>query len=69
MEKEGSLPLLQKPATCHYIEHFCMTVARNGGGGFSVFTSLRTKPDVIIHDMESQTFINFSEYPTVAMYS
>jgi len=33
METEGSLPLLQKPATCHYIEHCCMTVARNGGGG------------------------------------
>jgi len=32
MEKEGSLPLLQKAATCHYIEQCCMTVVRIEGG-------------------------------------
>ena len=69
MEKKGSLPLLQKPATCHYIEYCWVTVARNGGGGFSVFTLVRTEPDVIIHDTESQTFLNFFEYRAVAMYS
>jgi hypothetical protein len=70
MEKEGSLPLLQKAATCRYIEQCCMTVVRiGGGGGLSVFTSVRTKPDIIIHDMELQTFINISEYRAVAMCS
>jgi hypothetical protein len=66
-----SLLLLQKPATCHYIEHCCVTVARNGGGkgGFSFLTTVRTKPDVIIHDIESQKFINISEYLGAAMYS
>jgi len=70
METGGSLPLLQKPANCHYIEHCCMSVTRNEGGGwFSVFTSVRTKPDVIIHDTESQTFINISKYRAGAMYN
>jgi len=39
------------------------------GGRLSVFTSVRTKPDVIIHDTKLQTFINFSELSAVAMYS
>jgi len=50
METEGSLPLLQKPATCHYIEHCCMAATRNAVFGFHL---CRTKPDDIIQNMES----------------
>jgi len=31
MEPEVSLPLLQKPATCHYIKQCCVAVAKNWG--------------------------------------
>jgi hypothetical protein len=44
-----------------------MTAAKNGG--ISGFTTVRTKPDVLIHDMVSQIFINISQYLAVAMYS
>jgi hypothetical protein len=37
--------------------------------GFSVLTSVRTKIDVLINGMESQIFINISQYRAVAMYS
>jgi hypothetical protein len=67
METEGSKPLLQKPSTCHYTEHCCMTAARNGG--IFILAAMRTKPNVIIHDMESQVVINISEHRDSAMYS
>ena len=52
MEPENSLPHLQKHATSHYTEHIYMTVAKTGGGGgLSVFTIVRTKPDIIINCM------------------
>jgi hypothetical protein len=68
--KRRFIAAFKKAATCRYIEQCCMTVVRIGeGGGFSVFTSIRTKPDVIIHDMELQTCINISEYRAFAMCS
>jgi hypothetical protein len=37
--------------------------------GFSGFVTVRTKPDIIIHGMESHLAINISEYRAAAMYS
>jgi hypothetical protein len=51
MEPEVSLPLLQKPATCHYIKQSCVAAAKSGA--FSVFTSVWIKPDVITNGMGS----------------
>ena len=58
---------LQKPTTSRYIEYCCKTAARNGG--FFCFPVMNTKPDVLIHHMESQVVINISEYRAAAMYS
>jgi hypothetical protein len=65
METEGSLPFLQKPTTCHFTEHCCMTAARNGG--IFRFRVMKTKPDINIHDMESQVVINISDCRAAAM--
>jgi hypothetical protein len=43
-----------------------MTAPRNGV--LFGLTRMRTKPDVIINDTESQMVIGVSEYRTVAMY-
>jgi len=51
MESEVSFPLLQKQATCHYNQQSCVAATKNGA--FSVFTSVRTKFDVIVHDIET----------------
>jgi hypothetical protein len=51
MEPVVSMPLLQEPATCHYIKQSCVAAAKSGA--FSVFTSVRIKPDVINKDMGS----------------
>jgi len=51
MESEVSFPLLQKPATCHYTQQRCVAATKNRE--FSVFTSVRTKSDVIVHDIET----------------
>jgi hypothetical protein len=59
--------IFQKPATCHYTEHCCVTAVRTGGK-FGL-TMTRTKPDVIIHDMKSQAFINISGDRATAIYS
>ena len=67
MVPEGSLPILQKPSTCHYAEQWCVTADRNGW--IFVLTTMRNKPDVIIHGMESLVVVNISEYRAVAMYS
>ena len=70
METEGSLPRLQKPTTCHYSEHCYVTAARNfGKGRYSVFTTVRTKPDIASQNKDSQVVKNISEYRAVAMYS
>jgi hypothetical protein len=44
-----------------------MTAVRNGG--IFRYPVMRTKPDINIHDMESQVVINISEYRAAAMYS
>jgi len=44
-----------------------MTAAKNGG--IFGLTAMRTKPEFIINDMESQLGLNISEYRSVAMYS
>ena len=38
-------------------------------GGFSVFTTVRTKPDVITYDIETHLTINISENRATAMYN
>ena len=65
MKTECSLSFWQKSATCDYNEHCCVTA--EGNGGLTYFTTVRTKPVVIIHDMESLVVINISEYWAAAM--
>jgi hypothetical protein len=38
-------------------------------GKYTVFTTVRTKPDVIIHDMETHKAINISQYRVAAVYN
>jgi hypothetical protein len=38
-------------------------------GSFSIFTTVRTKPDIINNDMESHSVIKISDYLAAAMYS
>ena len=61
------ITFLQNPPTCHTTEPCCMTAVRNGG--IFRYPVMRTKPDINIHDMESQVVINISEYRAAAMYS
>ena len=68
METEALLPRLQKPATYHYSECCYVTAARIffWRREYSVFTSVRTKPDIASQNMESQLVINVSQYRNVS---
>ena len=67
METEGSFQFWQTSATCHYSEQCYVTADRSVG--LSVFTNVRTKPVVIIHDMETLVIHNISEYWAAAKCS
>ena len=41
----------------------------DGNGGIFILAPMRTHPDVIIYDMESEVITFNSEYRAVAMYS
>ena len=70
MEPEGLLPLLQKPATCHYTEQCCVIPAKNG----EIFSFNSCENENLCYGSwygttDTIVFINIPQYRAASMHS